>query len=604
MSAEQQFGQAITDAWQGGLEFGRLLDTAAQLDSGGAPHLAAVLYQTWLQRNPSPYAYAACFNMAISMANAGDLVAAEAAYRKSIEHRPSFAQPRLNLGMHYERQGQVDRALDEWRWVEQNLRADRPEDADLLVMALNHLGRVTEMRKDLALASDYLTRSLAISPHQPDALHHWVHLRQKQCLWPVYATLPGVSLTEMQDATSALAMLSVSDDPAAQLAAAQRFVEKKVTRNLPVLASPGGYGHKRLRVAYLSSDFCLHPVSMLMAELFELHDRASFEVYGYCWSPEDGSAMRQRVITAMDQFHRINAMDDLAAAQLIRSHEIDILIDLQGQTAGARANILGYRPAPIQITYLGLPATTGLPSIDYVIADRFLIPEEYAPFYSERPLYMPDIYQVSDRKRQISEVPSRASVGLPEDAFVLCSLNNNYKYTPEVFEVWMRILKRCPNCVLWLLSDNIWAEQNLRKEAALRGVDAERIVFAGRVAPENYLARYGCADLFLDTFPFNAGTTANDALWTGLPLLTCCGRTFASRMAGALLTAAGLPELITYNLADYESRAVSLIENPERCARIRQELAQVRENGVLFDTPRFTRHLEAHFQQLVAQLPP
>ena len=598
----QQFGEAVTAAWHGRLDFSGLLDTAAQLEAAAAPEMAAVLYQTWLQRNPSPYAYAACFNMALSMANADDQTAAESAYRKAIELHSGFIQPRLNLGSLYERQGKIEQALAEWRWVEKHVSPEKPDDAALLVMALNHLGRVLELNKDLAGASECLTRSLQLSPDQPDALHHWVHLRQKQCLWPVYAELPGITQQAMQDATSALAMLSVSDDPPAQLAAARRFVEKKVRTDFAPLAAPRGYGHQRLRIAYLSSDFCLHPVSMLMAELFELHDRQQFEVYGYCWSPEDGSAMRQRIISAMDQFHRINTLTDADAAALIRSHEIDVLVDLQGQTSGARPDLLAHRPAPIQITYLGLPATTGLPSIDYVIADRFLIPERTAPFYSERPLYMPDIYQVSDRKRQVGPVPTRTSCGLPEDAFVFCSLNNNYKITPEMFSVWMQILQRSPGSVLWLLSDNRWAEANLRREAEQRGIDGDRLLFAGRVSPENYLARYACADLFLDTFPFNAGTTANDALWMGLPILTLTGQCFAARMAGALLTAAGLPELITTRLEDYADKAVQLAADRATTARLRSHLQQTRDSGVLFDTPRFARNLEAALQDLVQAL--
>jgi predicted O-linked N-acetylglucosamine transferase (SPINDLY family) len=602
MTHEERFGQAVTQAWHGKLEFGQLIDTANQLEAAGLAHLAAVLYQTWLARNPSPYAYAGYFNAALALASASDHAGAEACYRKAIEIHPAFVQPRLNLAMLYERQGQVDRALEELRWVEQNISAATPENAGFVVMALNHLGRLLEARKEMEAATAYLTRSLAIDPNQPDALHHWVHLRQKQCLWPVYAELPGVTLQAMRDATSALAMLSVSDDPAAQLASATRYASKKVASQVPRLSEARAYGHPKLRIAYVSSDFCLHPVSMLMAELFELHDREHFEVYGYCWTPEDGSAMRQRVIAAMDHFHPIGGMNDLDAARLIRGHEIDVLIDLQGQTSGARANMLAYRPAPIQITYLGLPATTGLPSIDYVIADRFLIPEEYAPFYSEKPLYMPDIYQVSDRQRQVGPVPSRSSCGLPEDGFVFCSLNNNYKFTPEVFAVWMHILQRTPGSVLWLLSDNRWAEANLRSEAAERGIDPQRLIFSGRVSPENYLARYACADLFLDTFPFNAGTTANDALWMGLPLLTCCGRSFAARMAGALLSAAGLPELITYTLADYEEKAVSLAHDAAQCQALRAHLAETKKSGVLFNTPLFARNLEHQLMQLVAHL--
>lgn len=589
-------------AWHGKLEFAQLIDCASQMEARQLRSLSAVLYQTWLSRTPSPYAYAAYFNLGVTLSNEDDFPGAEAAYRKSIELHPTFAQPRLNLGTLFERMGQFDKAIAEWRWVADNTPAEPADNKPLLLMALNHMGRVLENKKQFHDALQWLSKSLTVEPHQPDALHHWIHLRQKQCLWPVYTPMPGITVEDMNDATSALAMMSVTDDPAVQLAAARRFVAKKVISDVPRLANPKGYGHARLRIAYVSSDFSLHPVSMLTAELFELHDRSKFEVYGYCWSPEDGSGLRQRVIAAMDHFTRIDKMTDQAAATLMREHEIDILVDLQGQTSGARANLLAYRPAPIQITYLGLPATTGLPSIDYVIADRFLIPEETAPFYSEKPLYMPDVYQVSDRKRPVGPTPTRADCGLPEAGFVFCSLNNNYKYTPEVFDVWMNILRRTPNSVLWLLSDNPWAEANVCKEAEARGIAKSRLIFAGRVLPENYLARYAVADLFLDTFPFNAGTTANDALWMGLPVLTYTGRSFAARMAGALLTAAQLPELITYNLGDYEEKAVWLAGQPEECQRLRNHLKQVRQTGALFDTPLFVKNLEERLLALSAQL--
>jgi predicted O-linked N-acetylglucosamine transferase (SPINDLY family) len=433
-------------------------------------------------------------------------------------------------------------------------------------------------------------------------LHHWVFLRAKQCEWPVYAPVDGVDPELMRQSTSALAMIALSEDPEVQLAAARNYVRNKINCDVPALSGSNAYGHKKIRIAYLSSDFCLHPVAMLTAELFELHDRDRFEVYGYCWSREDGSAIRKRIIRSMDHFEPIHELSDETAAKLIREQEIDILIDLHGQTLGARANLLAYRPAPIQITYLGLPATTGFPFIDYVIADRFLIPQESAQFYTEKPLYMPDVYQVSDRKRVCAPVPSRESCGLPSDGFVFCSFNNNYKFTPEIFGIWMNILRRVPGSVLWLLADNPWAEANLRKEAGRLGVDQSRLVFAPRVAPEIYLARYGVADLFLDTFPFNAGTTANDALWMGLPVLTYSGRSFASRMAGALLTAAEQNELITYNLHDYEEKAVALANAPGKCRRIRKNLKEVRESGKLFDVQRFVGNLEEHFGRLVGEL--
>lgn len=598
----QEFGSAVLRGWQGVLPFPDLLERAATFETEGFPQLSAVLYQTWLSRNPSPFAHAGYFNLGATLANLGDRPAAEASYRQAIALAPGFVHPHLNLGLILERKGEFEQAIAEWRWIDQHA----PRDAinqPVVVSALNNLGRLLETLKRLDEATDCLARSLVLKPDQPDVLHHWVFLRAKQCLWPVYDVLPGVSRESMVQATSALAMLSLQDDPAAQLAAARRYVDKKLAKDLPRLAPVQRYGHQRIRVGYLSSDFCLHPVSLLMAQLFELHDRSRFEVYAYCWSPEDGSAMRARVKAAMDHFVRIDQLDDEAAAQRIRADEIDILVDLQGQTAGARADILGRRPAPIQITYLGLPATTGFPEIDHVIADEFLIPPEEAQHYSERPLYMPSVYQVSDRQRVVGPKPSRAASGLPEEGFVFCSFNNSFKVTPEVFAVWMRLLQRVPGSVLWLLADNPWAEQNLRREAKAAGIAAERLVFGGRVSPEDYLGRFQAADLFLDTYPFNAGTTANDCLWAGCPILTLTGRSFASRMAGALLTAAGLPELITTTLADYEEAAVALASDPARCTRLREQLQQVRASGALFDTPQFVRDLEQRMAGLVEALP-
>jgi predicted O-linked N-acetylglucosamine transferase (SPINDLY family) len=356
----------------------------------------------------------------------------------------------------------------------------------------------------------------------------------------------------MMEGTSALAMLSASADPAMQLAAAKRFVNEKINAAVAPLTGAHGYGHNRLRIGYLSSDFCSHAVSILTAELYELHDRSKFEVYAFSWSREDGSPIRARVVKAMDHYIRIDKLSDEQAARTIRAHEIDILVDLHGLTLGARPQILAYRPAPVQLTYLGFPGSTGLPGVDYVIADEFLITPEMTEHFTEKPLYLPDCFQINDRQRAIAPKPTRASVNLPEDAFVFCSFNNNFKFTPDLFEVWMNILRRVPNSVLWLVADYPEVRENLFRYAEQAGIDRNRLIFNTRAVPAEYLARYQLADLFLDTFPFNAGTTASDALWAGLPLLTCAGQTFSSRMAGSLLRAVDLPQLITHSFADYE----------------------------------------------------
>ena len=601
-SADADYSGMIAAAWHNSLSVGDLVSRCAELGAAGQHELAAVLYQTWLARNSTPFNHLVLFNLGATYNALGMVVEAKSTFLRVVELAPSFALAHSNLAIIYERLSQFDSAIAEWTWVTNTISPTDEANVPSRIQAINNLGRLHEDRRNYGEAMEWLKKSLEIDPAQPDVLHHLVFLRARTCEWPVYVSLPGVDPVLMRRSTSALAMISQSDDLDEQLAAARQYVATKLNCDVNALAEKKSYGHKKIRIGYLSSDFCLHPIAMLSAELFELHDRKRFEVYGFCWTKEDGSALRQRVIQGMDHFERIDGLTDEEAAQLIRKHEIDILVDLHGQTLGARPQILAARPAPVQVTYLGLVATTGFPFIDYVVADQFVIPKKSAKYYTETPLYMPDVYQVSDRKRVIADAPSRKDCGLPEDGIVFCSFNNNFKYTPEVFDVWMRILDRVPGSVLWLLSDNSWAEANLRKEAEKRGIDPMRLVFAPRVTPEHYLARYLVADLFLDTFPFNAGTTANDALFAGLPLLTCSGQSFASRMAGALLTAAGKKELITHDWQDYEEKAVELAQSPKELRRLRAELVETRDSGALFDTPKFVRNLEKQFKQVLAEL--
>lgn len=599
----QDIDTAFKLAAQGRLTLADLFDAAQGLLDGGEAMQAVTLYRLWIKNSDSPLAYAAYFNLGVTLSQVQDNLAAEQAYRSALHFKPDFIEASLNLGSLQERQGQPELALQTWRKTLEIINPTVAADRLFYTQTLNNLGRLLEIRKCYPEAENMLRRSLEIDPSQPNAITHWVHLRQKQCKWPIYSAIEGLSMAEMVHATSALATLSASGDPAVQLAAARRYVAEKVLPEQAVpLAAMGGYGHQRLRIGYLSSDFCSHAVLLLTAELFELHDRAKVEVYAFCWSREDGSPLRARVIKAMDHHIRIDTMGDEEAARCIRSHKIDILIDLHGLTLGARQDILSYRPAPVQMTYLGFPGSTALPCIDYVLADRFVLPPELAPFFTEKPLYLPNSFQVNDRQRAIGPRPSKVNCGLPEDAFIFCSFNNNHKFTPEVFACWMRILKRSPSSVLWLIADSEDIRETLWLQAEQHGLPRARLFFAGRVLPADYLARYQVADLFLDTLPFNAGTTASDALWAGLPLLTCAGATFSSRMAGSLLLAVDLPQLITYNLQDYEDQAVELAEHPERIAAMKQQLADNRLTYALFDSPRFVRDLEAVYQKVA--LPP
>ncbi len=599
--------QAVDTAWdlamqlagQGQLPIVQLFTTTQQMSAGGQPQRSVELFRHWLEHcNNSPVAYAAMFNLGVLLSELKDETAAEDMYRRAILLKPDFIEGHMNLATLLERRGQTQEALALWN-ATTALANPATADRHFHIQALNNLGRLLENTKNLPEAELVLKKSLALDPNQPKVLTHVIHLRQKQCKWPVYEPIPGISHQTQVETTSALAMLSASDDPQTQLDAARRFVADKVMPPVEPMAPAEGYHHKRIRIGYLSSDLCSHAVAILTAELYELHDRQHFEVYAFSWTREDGTPLRARVKAAMDHYIRIDTMTDQEAAACIRTHEIDVLIDLHGLTSGTRPDILSYRPAPVQLTYLGYPGSTALPCIDYVIADRYVLPPELAPFFTEKPLYVPDCFQINDRKRIIGPRPTRTEAGLPEDAFVYCSFNNNFKITEPVFRHWMNILRRVPNSVLWMVSDHQVVRDNLRAQAQAQGVDPGRLYFAERAAPAAYLARYGVADLFLDTIPFNAGTTASDALWVGLPLLTCSGQTFCSRMAGSLLHAVGLPELITHSLQDYEELAVQLASQPERLAAMKQHLRDHRDTCLLFDSPRLVRQIEDALRTVV-----
>jgi predicted O-linked N-acetylglucosamine transferase (SPINDLY family) len=594
--------QQLVLARTGAMPLPDLMERAAQLGQRGLAEASAQLYEEWIAHTQSPMRHVACFNWGTVLASMHRHADAERAYLRALELKPDFLHALLNLGHQLEHQGRTDAALDPWRQV--LLRTDPPTAAtqELRLHALNNLARVLEQQRRYAQAQGYLLQSLALQPEQSGVLQHHVHLRQKQCQWPLYEPVGDVTHNRLLLSTSPLAMLSASDDPALQLLAAQRFVHERVPKPpASPLYTKGPYRSGRIRIGYLSGDLCMHAVGLLTAELFELHDRERFDIHAFCWTREDGSPLRQRLLKAIDHHVPIGHLDDAAAAQLIAAHGIDILVDLQGLTSGARPAILGYRAAPVQAGYLGLPATSALPGVDWLIADRFVMPPELLPYCTERPLYVPRCYQVSDRKREVGPRPQRAAYGLPEDAFVFCSFNNNFKFTQPVFQAWMRILQQVPGSVLWLLADNDTARENMLLEADAASVARQRLVFAPRVAPPEYLARFQLADLMLDTFPYNAGTTASDALWMGTPILTCSGRTYISRMAGSLLTSVGLPDLITDSLEAYERLAVQLGRNPARVASHKRYLAEHGRQSTLFDIPGLVRDLEAEFERLALE---
>lgn len=577
------------------LSLNDLMSQAQALQQAGQPAAAASLYQGWLAAHPdAALRHVALFNCGTVLSLLQREAEAEAVYREAIAAQPGFAHAMLNLGHVLERRGAHDEALALWRQV---IASGAP--AELCVHAWNNLGRLLETLRRYPEAEAALRQSLLLQPRQPDVIQHYVHLRQKQCEWPVYQPVGEVTPNQLLTGTSMLAMMSASDDPALQLLAAQHYVYEKLPRPPAVplhSAMPARTG--RIKVGYLSGDLHTHAVGLLVPELLELHDRSRFEVWGFCWTPESNQPQRRRLLAALDQHVRLAGVDDATAAKLIAQAGIDVLVDLQGLTSGARPAILGHRAAPVQVSYLGLPGTSALPGVDWILADRFVMPPELLPYCTERPIYLPHCYQVSDRQREVAALPQRAAYGLPEDAFVFCSFNNNFKFTPEVFGAWMRILHAVPGSVLWLLADNDTAQENMRRAADAAGVARERLVFAPRVAPAEYLARFQLADLVLDTFPYNAGTTASDALWMGVPILTLSGRSYISRMAGSLLTAVGLPDLVTESLADYERLAITLGRQPARIASYKRYLAEQGRSSPLFDLPQLVRDIEAEFERL------
>jgi predicted O-linked N-acetylglucosamine transferase (SPINDLY family) len=395
-------------------------------------------------------------------------------------------------------------------------------------------------------------------------------------------------------------VLAMDSTPADQLTCAEIYAADRYPAAAPAdQRSQSRHSHDRVRIAYLSADFHNHATAQLTAGMFEHHDRSRFEISAISFGPDDRSAMRGRLLKAFDRFVDVQTKSTNEIAGLVRAMEIDIVIDLGGYTQRSRTGIVALRPAPLQVNYLGYAGTMGAPFIDYIIADKILIPGDQQRYYAEKIVYLPHSYQANDDKRRVSDlIVTRTAAGLPERGLVFCSFNNSYKITPDMFSVWMRLLHQVNGSVLWLLEGNATAPDNLRAEAAKRGVSPERLIFAPKMSIEIHLARHGLADLFLDTLPYNAHTTASDALWAGVPVVTCLGSTFAGRVAASILMAAGLPELVTESLENYEALALRLAREPSLLAAMKSKVASNRGKCPLFDTASFTRHIEAAYSKI------
>jgi predicted O-linked N-acetylglucosamine transferase (SPINDLY family) len=454
-----------------------------------------------------------------------------------------------------------------------------------------------------ARAVESYGRARQLNPDMPLLKGNLLHQKMLVCEWrdvnaliaEIEADLIAGKLAAEPFGWQGVATSERSLQRCAELTNASRFP----TQDSPLRASPTGPDAK-IRIGYLSGEFRQQATSLLLVGVLEQHDKSAFEIFAIDNGYDDGSDIRRRIAAAVDGIVDISTLSDPQAVDTIRAQRIDILVNLNGYFGEQRTGVFARRAAPVQVNYLGFPGTLGAGFMDYILADQHVLPPEHRQFYSEKVAWLPNCYQANDDRREIStRAFTRAEVGSPAQGFVFCCFNNAYKIMPDVFDSWMRILSAVDGSVLWLLEDSAAATANLRREAELRGVDPARLVFAARMSPAEHLARHRCADLFLDTLPYNAHTTASDALWAGLPLLTCRGETFAGRVAASLLQNLGVPELIVAKRDDYERMAIELAENPERLSSIREKLSANRLNMPAFDTRRLARDIETAFRKMV-----
>lgn len=474
----------------------------------------------------------------------------------------------------------------------------KPECAE----AFFNMGHAMLQLKKPHEASLSFFKALEIEPNFDFLIGTCLHTKMKLCDWGLLSDglqILDSELNNHKKVTTPFAAVSLIDDPQLHLKAAQIYGEYK----FPLKNSLGKINKHpltgKIRIAYFSADFHNHATSYLMAELFEQHDREKFEVYGFSFGPSIQDAMRLRLLNGFDQFIDVSQKSDLEVAELARNLAIDIAVDLKGYTEDCRTGIFAQRCAPIQVNYLGYPGSMGVSYMDYVIADTVVIPEKNHADYSEKIVWLPHCYQVNDSKRIISDKQfNRADCGLPENSFVFCCFNNGYKIQPQTFASWMRILNSVEGSVLWLFEDNPMAASNLQQEAEKSGVEGKRLIFAPRMPMEEHLARHQLANLFIDTLPYNAHTTASDALWAGLPVLTCMGESFASRVAASLITAMDLPELIATSALEYEAKAIQLATDPELLSSLRDRLSRNKGTSALFNATQFARSLEMAFEKM------
>ena len=532
----------------------------------------------------------AYYNLGNALKNLGQLDAAVKSYVEALDIKPDYADACNNLGNVLKDLGQLDAAVKCY----EKAVAIKPDYAE----AYHNNGSVMKRlkRQDEALAS--YESAIALNPNLDFILGDLLSTKMSLCIWDDLENRLNELMEKINDSEkviSPFALLALIDDPEIQRKTAEIYANEKYPQSR-VLSKIGRYPkHKKIRIGYFSADFRDHPVSHLTAELYETHDRKQFEIYAFSYGPDTKDEMNLRIKAGVDHFHDVQTMSHKDVAMLARSVELDIAVDLGGFNQDSRTGIFAMSAAPIQISYIGYAGTMGANYYDYLVADQTIIPEKNQKYYSEKIAYLPS-YQVNDSKQSPPEnIFTRKDLGLPETGFVFCCFNNTYKITPTTFDGWGRILEQVNGSVLIIYTANESAKTNLTKEIVLRGVDSSRLIFGKRLPKLEYLARYRVADLFLDTFPYNAGATASDALRMGLPVLTCMGNSFVSREAASVINAINLPELITTTQEQYESFAIELATKPEKLKKIKDKLVNNLPTAPLYNTPLFARHLESAY---------
>lgn len=538
-------------ARSGGMALAAMVSHAEQLQRDGHAQAASNLYALWLAHHEDPRKHLVWFNHGSLLQQLGQSAQAQQAYEQALALSPDFAQARINLGLVLEKQGQTAQAIAAWAHLTGQRYAKDPVETDLLTVALNHIGRVHENNRDYRQALEALEHSLLINPKQAGVIQHWVHIRQKACEWPVYKTLPGISKNEMIMATSPLAMLALTDDPLLQLLSAHAFVARTYGLKEERLCKVKQYHHPKKRIGFASGDLREHAVGFLLPTMLQGLDRERYEVYAYDFTMDDGSVHRKKLLSMFDHVRPVHTLTDRQAAERILEDEIDVMVDLHGLSAGARPGIFALHPAPKQGTYLGFIGTTGMPWFDFVITDRHALPPEHTEYFMEKPLYVEGSFIPLTPPDENLPVVTRADVGLPEDAFVMGAFGNVYKITPEMFAVWMKLLKEIPDSLLWLIDDNSTTTENLKNHARLANADMSRINFSTRTGHKEFCARLKLCDIYLDTYPYNCGSTSNDVIRAGIPLITQFGKTMVSRMGLSILSSTDANIYLANSSNDY-----------------------------------------------------